>query len=232
MVTGLKEPLRSQVQLKMSNDTKYADVREWILQYESLTTPWGFAVPSKGSPSNQDVPQPMDVDIIKGKGKDKGKKGKDKGKKGKDSKGKSKDGKGRPGDGKGGWNNGGMAAGRWLEQQQRILEKPRKGQRQWSWKGPRRLQPLWPEGPLEVGVPHEGQGQRKGEPGGDATTRELDGIYLNERFYHLAFCLTVPRVDLEKLIWSEEDWPYLAAFVKADEAKGKPKPGGHMDPSS
>ena len=81
-LTGLKEPLRSQVQLKMANDTKYADVREWILQYESLTTPWGFLVPSKGSPSNQDVPQPMDVDVIKGKGKDKGKKGKDKGKKG------------------------------------------------------------------------------------------------------------------------------------------------------
>ena len=103
-----------QVQLKMANDTKYADVREWILQYESLTTPWGFLVPSKGSPSNQDVPQPMDVDVIKGKGKDKGKKGKDKGKKGKDGKGKGKDGKGkgkdakgRPGDGKGGWNNAG-----------------------------------------------------------------------------------------------------------------------------
>eukprot|EP00439_Symbiodinium_sp_Y106_P049880 s4767_g6.t1 len=99
-LTGLKEPLRSQVQLKMANDTKYADVREWILQYESLTTPWGFLVPSKGSPPNQDVPQPMDVDVIKGKGKDKGKKGKDKGKKGKDGKGKGKDAKGRPGDGK------------------------------------------------------------------------------------------------------------------------------------
>ena len=34
----------------------------------------------------------------------------------------------------------------------------------------------------------------------------------------------VEELDLEKLIWSEEDWPYLAAFVKADEAKGKPKP--------
>ena len=112
-MTGLKEPLRSQVQLKM---VSFADVREWILQYESLTTPWGFVVPSKGSSSNQDVPQPMDVDVIKGKGKDKGKKGKDKGKKGK-----GKDAKGRPGDGKGGWNNvgakpwsgGGWASNGW-----------------------------------------------------------------------------------------------------------------------
>ena len=37
----------------------------------------------------------------------------------------------------------------------------------------------------------------------------------------------VEELDLEKLIWSEEDWPYLVAFVRADEAKRKPAPGTH-----
>ena len=118
VVGGLKEPLRSQVQLKMTSATKYVDVRSWVLQYESLSTPWGFTAQGKGGSSgNADsTPQPMEVDVIKGKGK--GKKGKDgKGKKGKDSKGKGRDSKGKPGDGKGAWqgkwNNGGWNSGGW-----------------------------------------------------------------------------------------------------------------------
>ncbi|OLQ01078.1 hypothetical protein AK812_SmicGene16201 [Symbiodinium microadriaticum] len=47
VVGGLKEPLRSQVQLKMTSATKYVDVRSWVLQYESLSTPWGFTAQGK-----------------------------------------------------------------------------------------------------------------------------------------------------------------------------------------
>ena len=109
VVTGLKEPLKSQVQLRMGSSTKYSDVREWILQYESLNAPWSSSL-SVRAPGG-DGPQPMEVDQVKAKDKDKGK-AKDKGKrskgkpKGKD-KGKSKtknvDGKGWswPGSGKG-----------------------------------------------------------------------------------------------------------------------------------
>ena len=211
LVTGLKEPLRSQVQLKMSNDTKYADVREWILQYESLTTPWGFTVPSKGSPSTQDGPQPMDVDIIKGKGKDKGKKGKTRARRARTAKAKARMEKGdremakvagtmgapSPGTTRVGAAMRGAAPADGSRPADGAMAKDpgkaRERAKAWIWKGPRRLQSLWPEGPLEVGVPHEGQGQRKGEPGGDATTPELYGIYLDERFYHFAFCLAVPR---------------------------------------
>eukprot|EP00439_Symbiodinium_sp_Y106_P058645 s3472_g8.t1 len=120
LVTGLREPLRSQVQLKMKADTKYSD--EWVLQYESLTTPWGFTATGRPSTS-QDAPQPMEIDMVKGKDKGwKGKKGKDgKGKKGKDGKTKGKDAKGRPGDGrgswiqpgKGGWNNNAWSSAGW-----------------------------------------------------------------------------------------------------------------------
>ena len=35
----------------------------------------------------------------------------------------------------------------------------------------------------------------------------------------------VEELDLEKLIWSEEDWPYLAVFVRADPADRKPREG-------
>ena len=121
-MSGFKEPLRSQVQLKMTSEAKYVDVRSWVLHYESLSTPWGFTVQGKaaGSGNADTTPQPMDVDIISGKkGKDgKGKKGKEgKGKKGKDGKGKGKDVKGRVGDGKGQWGNkwngGWNSSGQW-----------------------------------------------------------------------------------------------------------------------
>ena len=46
-----REPLHSQVQLKLSNDTKTkkANVREWILQYESLTTPGASLCPTRAA---------------------------------------------------------------------------------------------------------------------------------------------------------------------------------------
>ena len=105
VVTGLKEPLRSQIQLRMGRTTTYADVREWILQYESLNAPWSSSLSGKGTglSSQSDMPQPMEVDQVKGgrfwKGDHKGKgKEKSKGKvknkmkdKGKYTKGKSKD---------------------------------------------------------------------------------------------------------------------------------------------
>ena len=148
VVGGLKEPLRSQVQLKMTSATKYVDVRSWVLQYESLSTPWGFTAQGKrgGSGNADTMPQPMEVDVIKGKGK--GKKGKDgKGKKGKDSKGKGKDGKGKPGDGKGAWqskwNNGGWNSGGWNSSGQWGANSWNNGGGNWSnggskpWKDPK-----------------------------------------------------------------------------------------------
>ena len=137
LVTGQREPLHSQVQLKLSNDTKTkkANVREWILQYESLTTPWGFTVPNTGGAgSQQDAPQPMDVDVIKGK------QGKDgKGKKGKDPKCKQ---------GKWQWRWKAMAqvwlGSRWLEQSWLAAAwlEPGKGKRRWIREGPGGLQSL------------------------------------------------------------------------------------------
>ncbi|CAE7386054.1 GIP, partial [Symbiodinium microadriaticum] len=96
IVGGLKEPLRSQVQLRMSASTSYSEIRSWILQYEAVNTPWSTSLSVRGGGSQGGGPQPMEIDQIWGKGKDKGKKG-DKGKYGKD--------KGKKGDkgGKGHW---------------------------------------------------------------------------------------------------------------------------------
>ena len=132
VLTGLREPLKSQVQFRMSPGTTYTELREWILQYEALNTPWGTAAglpqkPQGGSKYDDGGQQPMDVDRIwagkggkskdgKGKGKDsKGKNGKDGKNKGKDGKGKTKDGKGKGSkskDGKGYnlWNQWGPSA--------------------------------------------------------------------------------------------------------------------------
>ena len=102
VVTGLKEPLRSQVQLRMTSKTTYQDIREWVLQHESLNAPWAASLGGKPSNAGYDAggPAPMELDRIE-KGKSKGKdKGKDKGKGGK-PKGKDKGKKGKPGDGKG-----------------------------------------------------------------------------------------------------------------------------------
>ena len=119
IVNGMRDPLKSQIQLRMTSRT----------QYENMNAPWTSSLQG-GRGGRKDEPQPMDVDIVKGKGKDqKGKKGKSK-----DSKGKGKDKgkpKGKPGDGKGwsnwadskgwkpqggsgGWNNSGWAgSGSW-----------------------------------------------------------------------------------------------------------------------
>ena len=92
VVTGLKEPLRSQVQLRMRSSTTYSDIREWILQYENVNAPWSSSLAQKGATATTGSgPQPMDVDQVQAwKGKH-GKHGKDKGKggkQGKDKKGK------------------------------------------------------------------------------------------------------------------------------------------------
>ncbi|CAE7941469.1 unnamed protein product, partial [Symbiodinium necroappetens] len=83
VVTGLREPLRSQVQLRMNDKTEYKDLREWVLSYESVNAPWSVSVPTSNTKASHGYGQeatPMEVDQIKGKGK-KGKygKGKDKG---------------------------------------------------------------------------------------------------------------------------------------------------------
>ena len=44
VVTGLREPLRSQVQLQMTSETKFSDVREWN---ESLNAPWAATLGTK-----------------------------------------------------------------------------------------------------------------------------------------------------------------------------------------
>ena len=65
VVTELREPLKS------------ADVREWILRYESLNAPWANTRGGKSADSrDHGEAQPMEVDVMKGKGQDKGKKGK------------------------------------------------------------------------------------------------------------------------------------------------------------
>eukprot|EP00439_Symbiodinium_sp_Y106_P057167 s3995_g8.t1 len=104
VVTGLRDPLKSQVQLRMTERTTYAEIREWVLQFESLNAPWSSSLPSgKGwGQGGAGGAQPMEVDMVKGKyGKNKGKDGKNKSKdqkgKAKDNKGKAKDGKGKDG---------------------------------------------------------------------------------------------------------------------------------------
>ncbi|CAE7327609.1 unnamed protein product [Symbiodinium sp. CCMP2592] len=94
VLTGMREPLRSQLQLRMTPETKYSEIREWILQWESLNTPWGST--GKGGGKDDGGQRPMDVDQIKGKKGKKGKEGKGKGK-GKDQKGKGKNTKGKDG---------------------------------------------------------------------------------------------------------------------------------------
>ncbi|CAE7232609.1 unnamed protein product [Symbiodinium sp. CCMP2592] len=53
VVTGLKEPLRSQIQLRMGPKTTYQDIREWVLQHESLNSPWATSL-GKASGSGYD----------------------------------------------------------------------------------------------------------------------------------------------------------------------------------
>ncbi|CAE6969495.1 RE2, partial [Symbiodinium sp. CCMP2456] len=54
---------------------------------------------------------------------------------------------------------------------------------------------------------------------------EQHGNRIPVRLRRNTLTMMAAELDLEKLLWSEEDWPYLAAFVRADEASRKPKPG-------
>ncbi|CAE7778784.1 unnamed protein product [Symbiodinium sp. CCMP2592] len=125
LVTGLKEPLRSQVQLRMNDKTEYKDLQEWVLSYESVNAPWSVSLPAGAGKGQQGLgggseAVPMEVDQIKGK---KGKKGKDsKGAKGKDAKGGKKGkggGKGGKHGDKGQWRQDGKgkASQGWQQQQ-------------------------------------------------------------------------------------------------------------------
>ncbi|CAE7886457.1 unnamed protein product [Symbiodinium sp. KB8] len=119
VVNGLKDPLRSQVQMRLTNRTTYAEVKEWVMQFENLNAPWSSSLQG-GRGQRRDEPQPMEIDAIKGKpgkGKDKGSKGKDKN--GKPGKGKDKGkGKGKPGEGKGwsSWNSWQDSGSKWKQQ--------------------------------------------------------------------------------------------------------------------
>ncbi|OLP86509.1 Copia protein [Symbiodinium microadriaticum] len=92
VVTGLRDPLRSQVQLRMSSSTTYQEIREWIIQFENLNAPWASSLSGRGQANSKDTggPTPMEVDVVKGK---KGKDPKGKGKYGKPGKGKGEKGK-------------------------------------------------------------------------------------------------------------------------------------------
>ncbi|CAE7289458.1 unnamed protein product [Symbiodinium sp. CCMP2592] len=134
VVANLREPLRSQVQLRMTSTTEYSNLREWILQYESVNAPWASTLPMKGgSPGfggGGGGAQPMEVDVVKGKD-GKGKKGKDgKGDKGKKGQQPSWKGQQQP------WK--GQQQQPWKGQQQQ----PWKGQQQQPWKG-QQQQPSW-----------------------------------------------------------------------------------------
>ncbi|CAE7451931.1 GIP, partial [Symbiodinium sp. CCMP2456] len=114
VVNGLRDPLRSQVQMRMTSRTTYAEVKEWVVQYENMNAPWSSSLQGGRGGAKRDEPQPMEVDMVKGKGKDKGKsKGKDKNGKGKGKeKGKQK---GKFGDGKG-WSNWHDQGAKWKQQ--------------------------------------------------------------------------------------------------------------------
>ena len=108
IVGGLREPLRSQVQLRLTGKTTYAEIREWILQYEAVNAPWSSTLGVRSGTKDQQGggPQPMEVDRVWAKGKEgKGKKGEKGDAKGKKGKGKTKDGKGKVGQSQ--WNQQG-----------------------------------------------------------------------------------------------------------------------------
>lgn len=93
-------PLKVHLNLSLNEGSKYETIRDVIKTYDTATTKWSEAAVSPFSPlsppGDPNGPSPMEVDRIKGKGKDskgkgKGKDGKGKGKeKGKDQKGKGK----------------------------------------------------------------------------------------------------------------------------------------------
>ena len=98
LVKSLPKALQTHIQLQMTEHSAYAQVRELVLSYESVTTTWsagrihgelGILPSSSTAPSAYNGPAPMEIDRF-----EKGKKGKGKGKqKSKDSsfsKGKTK----------------------------------------------------------------------------------------------------------------------------------------------
>ena len=112
VIRCLPAQIRSHLQLQMTESTSYAEVRQYLLAYETTTTQWsttkvqqslGVIVPPPADPNAQD-PVPMDLsrmsvlqmvaELNRIKGGKKGGKGKG-GKKG-DSKGKEGKGKGKP----------------------------------------------------------------------------------------------------------------------------------------
>ena len=163
VLTGMREPLRSQLQMRMGPGTKYSEIREWILQWESLNTPWGTSGGKAGG-KDDGGQRPMEVDRIYGKdGKGKGKKGKDGKGKGKDAKGKDKGAKGKgkstSDTGKGSqakqwssWNSGGWSS-TWDPEGCRIC-----GQRgHWKWECP------LAKGKDGKSSPGKGKGKQKSE---------------------------------------------------------------------
>ena len=113
IVGGLREPLKSQIQLRLTGKTTYAEIREWILQYEAVNAPWSSTLSVRSGTKDQGGgPQPMEVDRVWTKGKEgKGKKGEKGDTKGKKGKGKTKDGKGKFGQSQ--WNQQGS---QWKQQ--------------------------------------------------------------------------------------------------------------------
>ena len=95
--------LKTYLNMTIQDTTTYDTLRESILQYDQATIKWSNTM-ALGSRVQNDLPTPMEVDRIKGKGK--GVKGKGKGYKGSDkgSKGKGKSDKGNGKGQKGSWN--------------------------------------------------------------------------------------------------------------------------------
>ena len=97
--------LKTYLNMTIQDTTTYENLRESILQYDQATIKWSNTM-SLGTTLQNDLPTPMEVDRIKGKGKDVKGKGKGKGFKGfdKGSKGKGKSDKGYGKGQKGSWN--------------------------------------------------------------------------------------------------------------------------------
>ena len=97
--------LKTYLNMTVQDTTTYENLRESILQNDQATIKWSNTM-SLGTTLQNDFPTPMEVDRIKGKGKDVKGKGKGKGFKGfdKGSKGKGKSDKGYGKGQKGSWN--------------------------------------------------------------------------------------------------------------------------------
>ena len=67
VVNGLMDPLRSQVQMRLTNRTTYAEVKEWVMQFENLNAPWSSSLQG-GRGGRRDEPQPMEIQEQQGQG--------------------------------------------------------------------------------------------------------------------------------------------------------------------